>query len=282
MIEISDAEFSVLSQYLSRICGIEIPSEKRYLFRTRLTSFLEEERCTSFSDLYTRLTAASDKDLENQLIQAMTTHESSFFRDSHPFDVLQRKILPALAKQRLAKGGRIAPRLRILSCGCSLGQEPYTIAMCVREWLDSQRHFTKQDIVILGIDLSRRALERAMRGVYTDLELGRFLPLNLKSRYLLAADGKWRISDEIRGMVNFAHLNLAEGFGFIGPFDIIFCRNVIIYLSAKLKTKVLRQFRNLLNEKGILILGASESLYALSDEFITVHDGPTTYYQPKE
>ena len=282
MIEINNAEFSVLSQYLSRVCGIEISPEKRYLFRTRLAHFLAEEQCNSFSDFYTRLTVSRDKTLENQLIQAMTTHESAFFRDGHPFMVLQQKILPALAEKRSVKGVRPGPRLRFLSCGCSIGQEAYTLAICIKEWLNSQRQFKDTDVTILGIDISARALERASQGVYTNLELGRFLPENLKSRYLTAVKDKWRISDEIRSMVTFSQLNLAESFAFIGPFDVILCRNVIIYLSPKLKKKVLRQFHKLLNRGGVLILGVSESLYALSDEFSTVHEGPTTYYLPRE
>lgn len=282
MIQINDAEFSVMRQYLSRICGIEVPPEKKYLFITRLAGFLKEEKCSSFSDFYTRLSVAGDKNLENQLIQAMTTHESAFFRDGHPFEVLQRKLLPAAVERRLTAERRGPVRLRILSCGCSIGQEPYTLAMCVREVINSRQHFKRAEVTILGIDLSDRALKRAKHGAYTDMEVGRFIPEPLKTRYLIESKDGWRVQDPIRSMVNFAQVNLAENFAFIGQFDIILCRNVIIYLLPDLKRRILEQFRNLLNPGGVLILGASESLYSLSDEFTTVHEGPTTYYVPKE
>ena len=280
MVEINDIEFNLLKGYLSRICGIEVPSEKRYLFKTRLSDFLAQEGCESFSALYARLAASSDKMLQRRLVQAMTTHESSFFRDWHPFDVLTRKLLPTIMSRRVSEAKTGRPRIRILSCGCSSGQEPYSIAMCVREWACRQDGFTEKDVSILGIDISRRILAKAEAGVYADMEMGRYMPDRFRGRYFTQKHGMWHLSEDIRRQVRFAELNLAEDFAFLGRFDIIFCRNVIIYFSAELRREVTKQFCRMLNPGGALVLGASESLYQLSDQFEAAHDGPTTYYVP--
>lgn len=281
MIPISDTEFAVLKEHLSRVSGIEVPPEKRYLFETRLSELLVAENCPNFSAFYARLVTESDGILERELVMAMTTHETGFFRDGHPFECLQRQLLPALARRRLTAAQNRLARIRILSCGCSSGQEPYSIAICVREWLQTQRTLKTEDFTILGVDISRRILERAMRGAYTESELGANVTAYLKERYFQNRKGVWEISSEIRKMVNFAEVNLAERLGFMGQFDLIFCRNVIIYLSFELKTRIIQQLRNMLNAGGVLILGASESLYPLSQEFVAVHEGPTTFYQPK-
>jgi len=281
MIEITDTEFAVLKEHLSKVSGIEVPPEKRYLFKTRLSELLETENCPNFSTFYARLSTEGDGILERELVMAMTTHETGFFRDSHPFDCVQRKLLPAIARQQLTSAGKRPVRIRILSCGCSSGQEPYSIAMCVQEWLQSQTRLQREVFTILGVDISRRILERAMRGVYTSAELGATLPEYMRSRYFVARNGLWEVSGEIRRMVNFAEVNLSESFGFMGQFDLIFCRNVIIYFSLELKKKIIEQFRSMLNPGGALILGASESLYPLTNEFVAVHEGPTIYYHPK-
>jgi chemotaxis protein methyltransferase CheR len=281
MIEISDTEFAVLKEHLSKVSGIEVPPEKRYLFKTRLSELLEAEHCPNFSVFYTRLTTENDGILERELVMAMTTHETDFFRDRHPFECLQRKLLPAIVRLRLASAGPRPVRIRILSCGCSSGQEPYSLAICVREWLGTQSRLKSDDFTVLGVDISRRILDRALRGVYTATELGESMPEYIKSRYFVSRNELWEISGEVRKMVNFAEVNLAESLGFMGQFDLIFCRNVIIYLTYELKKKIIQQFRSMLNAGGALFLGASESLYPLTDEFVAVHDGPTMYYQPR-
>ncbi len=278
MTDISDHEFSLLKKHLSRICGIDIPPEKRYLFKTRLNeSFLGEEGMT-FAELCKRLAAGKDKVLPRRLVQAMTTHESSFFRDGHPFDVFRDRILPDIAEQRLTSTKGSRPRIDILSSGCSAGQEPYSVAICVDEWLSTQKDFSASDVRICGTDISKPVLTQAVEGVYSDLEIGRFMPKDLLRRYFVRRDEKWEVSEEIRRMVSFREMNLAENFSHIGRFDVIFCRNVIIYFSAALKRRVITEFRRMLRPGGVLILGASETLYRLSKDFQTVHAGSTMYY----
>ena len=219
-------------------------------FETRLSELLVAENCPNFSTFYARLVTESDGILERELVMAMTTHETGFFRDGHPFECLQRKLLPAIARRRLASAKSSPARIRILSCGCSSGQEPYSIAICVREWLQTQR--TSQE---RGLHDSRRRHLPADSGtcdagVYTPAELGASVTAYLKGRYFQSRDGLWEVSSEIRRMVNFAEVNLAESLGFMGQFDVIFCRNVIIYLAFELKTKIVQQLRNMLNSGG--------------------------------
>jgi len=280
MVGINDNEFGLLRSYLSSICGIEVPPEKRYLFETRLRSFLCRKEPRSFSQLYASLMRDENKLLQREFLEAMTTHESSFFRDAHPFDLFQQELLPRIAKRRVAEARYLPARIRVLSAGCSAGQEPYSIAMCIHEWLETQDDLGLSDVFLVGADVSPRALAKAGEGVYDDNEVGKFIPHRFRSKHLTRHGNQWRVSDDVRAMVNFTEINLAEPFAYIGRFDIIFCRNVIIYFSIDLKQRTLSQFRQTLNPGGALLLGASESVYTLSDEFTIVHDGQTTYYTP--
>lgn len=280
MVEIRDIEFNLLKQYLNSICGIDVPSEKRYLFKTRLAEFMDRKGCRTFSELYTRLTVEKDSRLQRHLIQAMTTHESSFFRDLHPFELFERDLLPRIAaekeEERNDAGRR---RIRVLSSGCSMGQEPYSIAMCVRKWLETQSEYTADNVAIIAVDISKRVLMQARRGIYSDLEVGKAVPLRYKNSFFTKKPGKkWQINEEIRGMVSFADVNLAKPFAYLGKYDIVFCRNVLIYFSVDLRKAVVKQFQRMMNPGGILILGASESLYNISTDFNAVHAGDSIYY----
>ncbi len=282
MVDINDNEFSLLKMLLSKICGIDIPPEKRYLFETRLGSFLQQQGFLSFSQLYSSLLTDEDRLLQREFVQAMTTHESSFFRDSHPFDWFQQKLLPQLAARRLEEAKYLPPRIRMLSAGCSAGQEAYSLAMCILEWLSTQDRYRINDISIVGADVSRRVLEKASQGVYGDNDLGTTIPHRFRSKYLVRQDRQWKVAEDVCAMVSFAEINLAQPFSFFGKFDVILCRNVIIYFSVTLKQRILRQFCQMLNPGGVLLLGASESIYPPSGDFTAVHDGPTTYYVPAQ
>ena len=280
MIDITDNEFSLLRSYLCKVCGIEVPPDKRYLFETRLNNLFVEEGYRSFSELHEHLSAAKDRRLQRKLVEAMTTHESSFFRDLHPFKFLKEEFLPRVARQRAQEAMYLPPHLRILSAGCGLGQEAYSIAMCVRDWLTSQEDFAEENVSILGIDVSSRVLDLAKKGVYTQQEMGTSLSPHFRCRHFRPKGGAWELSPQIRDMVSFLQVNLSEPFEHLGKFDLIFCRNVIIYFSTDLKLEVLRQFRRMLRADGALIMGASESIYMLSHEFRVVNEGPTICYAP--
>jgi chemotaxis protein methyltransferase CheR len=279
---ITDQEFGKLRDYLLKSCGIDIPMEKRYLFVTRLGDWIEEQGFSGFSDLHTRLTSGGQVWLEKQLIEAMTTNETDFFRDSHPWESLAREILPALAKRR-ANESRVTPaRLRIWSAGCSTGEEPYSMAMTIFDWLAGPADLTAADISILATDISRATIDKAQRGIYTRKELGEDVSPRRRIEYFTEQGGNFVLKDRVRNLVFFAEVNLSRDFRQLGYFDLILCRNVIIYFSLELKRKILDAFADMLNPGGILMLGASESIYQLSDRLHPIHCGPTTYYQADE
>ena len=277
MAQLSDTEFALLREYLLTACGIDVTPEKRYLFVTRLGDMMADLGCRNFSELYNRLRRDQDPLLRKRLVEAMTTHETSFFRDRHPFDNLIQRILPELAARRQAECSYMAPRLRLLSVGCSTGEEPYSLAMCARAWLDAQDTFKPEDVNIMAVDISRAVLDRARLGRYADDRV-RDLPASRREAFFSQVGDSWLIRDDLRAMITFCEANLAESLEHLGSFDIILCRNVIIYFSAELKKKIIQQFFRMLHAGGGLILGASENLYGLSGAFVTRHLGKTTCY----
>ncbi len=278
--EISQDEFALLKSYLHDACGIDVPPEKRYLFVTRLGSLLADINCNSFSELYHRINSGRDLWLRARLIEAMTTNETSFFRDGHPFQTLRNRVLPLLAERRRAESS-FAPRLRTWSVGCSTGEEPYSIAIILSEWLRSQRAFTRNEVSVVATDISAKALSTARRALYSESRLASRLPEGYRQSYFRPLGKDWMVQDEIRAMVLFNELNLAEPFEHLGCFDVIFCRNVIIYFSLDLKRRIVEQFYRMLQPGGVLFMGASENLYNLSSAFETRYEGQTIYYVKK-
>jgi chemotaxis protein methyltransferase CheR len=276
--EISDIEFGLLKEFLLRKTGIDIAEEKKYLFTTRLKDLLKNEGCRTFSDFYNLLISEKNKNLVHQVIELMTTHESGFFRDEHPFKTFTENILPRVSKRRAEQALFLPPRLRILSAGCSFGQEPYSIALCIQRWLPTQSVFTQQNIVIMGIDISAITIERAKKGIFSELEIGKQISSQERHKYFNKCGGRWQLCEEIRRMVVFQQANLIKPFDNMGKFDVIFCRNVIIYFSVEGKKTVLENLRQALEPEGILFLGSAESMYNLSTDFPSHNEGRTMYY----
>jgi chemotaxis protein methyltransferase CheR len=282
MTEISKLEFDLLKKLLADISGIDVQDNKRYLFTTRLSEYLREKGFSGFSELYNRLTVGNNPELRREFVQSMTTHESSFFRDAKPFNLLMKALLPSLAAINRENARFLAPRIRILSAGCSLGQEPYTIAMCVKLWLETQKVYTENDITIIGIDISQRVLGRAKKGEYAENEIGTALPAAMRSKFFVPGKtGHLVVGEPVRAMVKFEEHNLVEPLDMLGRFDIIFCRNVIIYFPIDLQRKILSRFADLLQRHGVLIMGSSESTFNLSDDYDVVHAEGTAYFKPK-
>ncbi|MDQ1255515.1 MAG: chemotaxis protein methyltransferase CheR [Candidatus Hydrogenedentes bacterium] len=281
MQDIGDEEFALLKAHLLGVSGIDILVAKRYLFVTRLKEFLDKHRFASFREFYYRLHIHKDEALEKQLVESMITNETSFCRDVHPFETLQTAILPEAAARKTRIPHGFPKRLRILSAGCSTGQEPYSIGAAVLEWLEGQHVFRPDDITVLAIDISPRVLDFARRGTYEEADLGRGLPPIFQLKYFRRKGPNWEVCDALRRMVNFHELNLSQPFGHLGAFDCIFCRNVIIYFSMGLKQRIVDQFHTMLSPSGALILGASESLYNISEKFAARNEGKTLFYEAK-
>ena len=280
MTEITDTEFSLLRKFLMDASGIDVPETKRYLFLTRLNEFMETRKCSTFSELFTRLTTARDDTLKRSFIQEMTIHESSFFRDTYPFDIMQKNLLSALAETRRTTASLLPPRIRIFSAGCSLGQEPYSIAMVVKSWLETYKLFKSENVTILAGDISEKILAKARKGSFTEMEMGNKIPPDYVKRYCIKEDHGYRVCDDIKNLVRFTTLNLSETFLNLGKFDIIFCRNVVIYFPIPLKQKIFKQFYQMLQPDGALFLGSSESLYKLSNDYNSIDSPYGMYFAP--
>ncbi len=273
--EMQQHEFDLLKEYLLKSSGIDVPPEKQYLFTTRLSEFLAEETCTSFEHLHSRM--GLDAKLHQRFVEAMTTHETSFFRDGHPYRTLQEHIIPVIVKMR-----GISPRkIYIWSMGCSTGQEPYSIAITIHEWcrLNPGTGLIPSDFVIFASDISDKVLNVARLGIYSRDEVARGVPDNLLATYFCKHQRGYSVADEVRSLIQFRELNLSQPIQYIGKFDLLLCRNVMIYFSTELRKRIVRQFHEMLQPEGFLLLGSSETIYGLSDAFSTEHRGETNVYR---
>jgi chemotaxis protein methyltransferase CheR len=274
-VTISSDEVAVWSRYIQDTCGIVLDQTKAYLLETRLDGLLRETGATSFSGLYYKLKADASNTLRGKVVDAITTNETSFFRDTAPFELLRHKLLPELIDRRRKQAVRPLP-IRIWSAACSTGQELYTTGIVLKDLLGS---FSGYDIRLLGTDISNRAVAAASRGYFSDLEMGRGLPPNLAGKYFIREGASWKIHDEIRALATFRKMNLLEAFSFPVPFDIILCRNVAIYFSEPDRGRMFRNFGRCLARDGSLLIGSTESLTGLCPEFLPQRYLRTVFYQ---
>lgn len=267
------ADFSRFAQFLEESCGIVLSENKQYLVQSRLGKILQEQDCSDLSALVAKLTRPGMSALREQVIDAMTTNETLWFRDAHPYELLRDRVLPELSEQR---GGR----LRIWSAACSTGQEPYSLSMILSEYREKHRGTFVSGEEIVATDISTSVLAQAREGVYEMLALGRGLSPERKCRFFQErADGSWEVQREIKARVRFQQFNLLGQYSVMGRFDIIFCRNVLIYFSSERKLEILRRMHGCLKPGGYLFLGASESLSGLSDLYEMVHCRPGIMYR---
>lgn len=283
MIEIHDDEFVLLKEYLNDCCGIDVPSEKSYLFKTRLSDLLMEEGFSTFKELFVHLKSEKETNLQKRLIQFMTTNETSFFRDEHPYETFLDIILPEIALKKKSDAIYFPPQLRIWSAGCSTGQEPYSISIIINEWLGKHDTFTRDNISIIATDISADVVDKARSGIFSINEMKKGMKEEYLLKYFYKENNKYIAKDELKKSVIFNELNLALNFqNSMGRFDIIFCRNVMIYFANALKRDIISQFHTILNPGGILVLGASETLYQLSEKFDSEYHGESIIYRVKK
>ncbi|WP_413110730.1 CheR family methyltransferase [Thaumasiovibrio sp. DFM-14] len=271
-ITISEQDYREFSRFLESQCGIVLGDSKQYLVRSRLSPLMTRFAAESLSVLLRMAIKGYNRELKIAVIDAMTTNETLWFRDNYPYTVLSEQLLPALAEKRRP--------LKIWSAASSSGQEPYSIAMTILETQAKRPGLLTFGTQITATDISMSMLENCKHAVYDRLSLGRGLSDERKRRFFEdVGDGKMRVMDNVRRMVNFRHLNLLESYGLLGRFDVIFCRNVLIYFSPELKAQILNQMAACLNPGGYLILGASESLTGLTDKFEMVRCNPGIIYR---
>jgi chemotaxis protein methyltransferase CheR len=266
----------VWSRYIQEICGIHLDDSKGYLVETRLGGLLSEAGATNFSELFYRAQADTSRKLRAKIIEAITTNETSFFRDASPFELLRHKLIPDLIDRRKGNGAR--PPIRIWSAACSTGQEAYSTAIVLKELLVD---LSRYDIRILGTDISNKVVAQASYGEYNALELERGLPAEALARHFTVSGERRKVRDEIRALATFRTMNLLEPFSFPNPFDIIFCRNVAIYFTEADRTKLFRNLARYLARDGFLIIGSTESISGLCPELESKRYLRSVFYQWK-
>jgi chemotaxis protein methyltransferase CheR len=252
-------DYEFLRRHLKERSGLVLSADKQYLVESRLLPVVRKSGCASLGELVAALRAAPECALATAVVEAMTTNESFFFRDKTPFEHFRHTIMPALLAAR-----RASRSIRIWCAAAATGQEPYSLAMCLKEM---GRDIAGWHIEITATDLSNEVLEKARAGLYTQFEVQRGLPIQLLIKHFTQCGDLWQIAPDVRGMVKYRQLNLLHDFCHLGPFDLIFCRNVLIYFDQDTKTSVLNRLAALTAADGYLVLGAAETVVGLTDRF---------------
>lgn len=265
----SPGDFDFLRRYLHERSGLVLAAEKLYLAESRLMPVVRKHGLTSLGDLVARIRMMPASQLAIDTVEAMMTNETFFFRDKIPFEHFRDTMLPALTAARDRDR-----RLRIWCAAASTGQEPYSLAMAIKELAASAKGGALNGfrIDILATDLSGDVLERARAGSYSQFEVQRGLPIQMLLKYFTQAGDVWQVSPELRSMVQFRTLNLLNDFTPLGRFDIVFCRNVLIYFDQPTKTQVLNRIAPQIAEDGYLVLGAAETVVGLTSAFKPMPD----------
>lgn len=265
-------DYAVLSGFLKAASGLALTPEKVYLLTSRLQPVAQIHGMKTIADVAQALRLGGTERLKQDVIEAMTTNETSFFRDGTPFEMLRTHVLNELFERRKA-----ARTIRVLCAAASSGQEPYSIAMILAEAFAKVPGWTAD---ILGIDIDSKILAKAEQGLYTQLEVQRGLPVQMLTKYMeQRADQTWQVKPAIRGLVRYRRCNLVQPFGDLGQFDIVFCRNVLIYFDNGQKRDVLNRLCNHMPRDGYLFLGGAETVIDITDRFAPV-PGKRGLYAP--
>jgi chemotaxis protein methyltransferase CheR len=282
--QLRPATFDEICKVVRDLCGIVIAADKQYLVKSRLEPILHRNGLSSYELLVQRLSEPNSLLLQDQTVEAITTKETSFNRDGHPFEELRRSILPKLASQlidRRTTTGLSYPKARIWCAAVATGQEAYSVAMAVTEFLTapSARGLAIENFPILASDISGNALATAREGRYSSAELVRGLTAGQRDRFLRQENGVWIVDAALRRMVEFRRLNLVVPLPEVGTFDLILCRNLLIYLDQGTRRRLCHGLHSALNPQGILMIGAAESLYGVTDAFSSECLGNTIVYR---
>lgn len=255
-------DFEYLATFLKNSSGLVLGPDKMYLVESRLQPIVRKRGLPGLTELVAEIRLGKNQSLIQDVMEAMTTNESFFFRDKLPFDNLRNDVLPMFLSSRQS-----ARQLRIWSAAASTGQEPYSIAMVLKEMAAS---FQGWRLDILGTDISNEVLEKARSGMYSQFEVQRGLPIQTLVKYFKQIGEMWQIDSAIRAMVQLKEGNLLSSFSAFGNFDIIFCRNVLIYFDQATKKDVLDRMAKQLSNDGVLFLGAAETVLGLTSSFVPV------------
>lgn len=252
-------EFEFLKSFLKERSGLVLSNDKQYLVESRLLPIAKKANIESLSALIGSLQGGGSPKLINDVVEAMTTNESFFFRDKTPFDHFNDTMLPHMLQERARTRG-----LKIWCAAASTGQEPYSLAICIKEAAAKLGGWRTR---ILGTDLSNEVLEKAKTGIYSQFEVQRGLPIQLLLKYFEQKGDMWQITPEMRSMIEWRQLNLLDNFSHLGEFDILFCRNVLIYFDQETKSQILDRLARMVPDDGFLVLGAAETVVGLTSAF---------------
>ncbi len=252
-------DFDLYRDLIKEKSGISLTQDKAYLLESRLGPVAKKWGLESLDGLTTKIRGVPDRNLVNDIIEAMTTNETSFFRDTRPFELFKDTVM---AYMKQARGPR--KKVRIWCAAASSGQESYTLSILLKEMALQYPGWTFE---ILGTDISHDILALAREGIYSQFEVQRGMPITLLVKYFTQNGDKWRINDEVRKIIRFEHFNLMEPMSRLGTFDIIFCRNVLIYFDEKTKATVLSNMAKQLEPDGFLFLGGAETVIGITDVF---------------
>ena len=271
---LSIADLSFVCDLVYKEAAIVLDDTKSYLIEARLEPLAKREGFDSSRDLVESLRTTKSPALVSKAIDAMTTNETSFFRDVHPFVSLRKHVFPEIIGRKSAE-----KRISIWCAACSSGQEPYTIALVLKEHFPELRDW---DVSILATDISDEMLTRCRKGIFSKLEVNRGLPAPLLIKYFLQEDAEWRLKDEIRSMIEFRELNLIAPFPLMPRVDVVFIRNVLIYFDVKTKKEIMENIRLIMDPEGYMFLGGAETTFNIHDAFHRLRLDKSTCYTLRE
>jgi len=255
---VTPVDYEFLRKLLKERSGLDLSPDKQYLVESRLIPLARKIGLPGITELVQKMKFGADA-LTAEVVEAMTTNETFFFRDKVPFDHLRDTMLPALLQARASRRA-----LRIWCAAASTGQEPYSIAMCLKELGSALAGWR---VEIIGTDLSQAVLEKSRAGIFSQFEVQRGLPIQMLVKHFTQIGELWQLNPDIRSMVQFRQLNLLHDFSQLGSFDIIFCRNVLIYFDQETKARIFERLAKVVDADGFMVLGAAESVVGISDAF---------------
>jgi chemotaxis protein methyltransferase CheR len=261
---VTPADYDYFRKLLKERSGLVLSADKQYLVESRLLPVAHRAGIATLAELVQKLRDVKNESLVIEVTEAMTTNESFFFRDKLPFDHFRETIMPALLAARAAHR-----RIRIWCAAAATGQEPYSLAMCLKEMGEK---IAGRPIEIVATEFSTQVLEKAKSGIFSQFEVQRGLPIQFLIKYFDQIGDAWQINPDVRAMVQFRPFNLLHEFTHLGPFDLVFCRNVLIYFDQETKAGVLDRIARIMEHDGYLVLGAAETVVGLTDSFKPLPD----------
>jgi chemotaxis protein methyltransferase CheR len=259
---VTPSDYEFLRKLLKERSGLDLSSDKQYLVESRLIPLARRGGLSGIAELVAKIRSGGEA-LTLEVVEAMTTNETFFFRDKIPFDHLRQTVLPELVQARANRRS-----LRIWCAASSTGQEPYSIAMCIKEFAP----LAGWRVDIVATDLAQGVLEKSKAGIFSQFEVQRGLPIQMLVKYFRQTGELWQLNADIRAMVQHRQLNLLQDFSHLGRFDVIFCRNVLIYFDQDTKIRIFDRLAKALEPDGVLALGAAESVVGISDAFTPCPD----------